>query len=294
VRIEPDNVDALYEVTTCRLQLGLLEEALESARRFSELPGQEAKGAVMLATIHNDLRNADETLRYYQRAAELAPEGKGLQIPPEELFLQYGSVFVTQGKAEQAVPWLEKSLATRPTPAAVFFLGNAYSQLGQTDKAEQAWQKAVEIDPASVSSREALANLAMTKGDLDTALKWLSPLQRVAENRADTAYLFQRLYSLRKDEAAFKQWQEKTSQLRERDQRMSALDRMMQGAPYSFWANVVRAYRFATLGNWRQAEDMLDALVERAPEMEFVVELREAVRKRGPLPSLDRVPLKRF
>jgi tetratricopeptide (TPR) repeat protein len=224
----------------------------------------------------------------------LAPEGEGLQIPPAELFLQFGTVLVNQGKAAEAVTYLEKCVERGPNPAAMYFLGNAHSQLGQADRAEQAWQKAVEIDPASVSAREALGNLAMTKGDLDTALKWLDPLQAVAEKRADTAYLLQRLYALRKDEAAFKHWQERATQLREREQRANALDSMVQGAPYSFWANVVRAHRFAESGNWRQAEDMLDALVSGVPDEQFVVELKEAVRNRTPLPSLDRVPLKRF
>jgi tetratricopeptide (TPR) repeat protein len=294
VRMDPNNADALHELASCRIRLGVLQEALDTARRFSELPGQRAKGNVLMAAIYNDLDQMDEAIAAYERAVELTPEGEGLQVPPEEFFMQFGAALVRQGQGAKAVPWLEKSVAIRPVGAAYHYLGNAYSLTGNTEAAEQAWRKAVEIDPIGVSPREALANLALATGDIDAALEWLSPLERVAETRHNTAYLFQRLYAMRGDEAAAKQWQQRTEEVRRLDQRESSLEQMMHTAPYAFWSNVVRAHRFASAGNWLQAEDMLDALAAQAPEEPYVQELREAVRVRGPLPSLDPVPLKQF
>ncbi len=68
----------------------------------------------------------------------------------------------------------------------------------------------------------------------------------------------------------------------------------MTRSPHSFWANVARAHRFAALGNWQQAEDMLNELAREAPQDAFVQDLAAAVRKRGDLPPLERLPVKQF
>jgi tetratricopeptide (TPR) repeat protein len=189
---------------------------------------------------------------------------------------------------------LKRSLVTRPTPEACFYLGNAFSQTGNLDGAVEAWQKAVELDPAGFSAREALANVALQKRDFDGALKWLAPLEPIAQQRYKTAYLFQRVHTLRRDEAGVQQWKKKADELRQRDQRLGVVDQLMARSPHSFWANVARAHRFAERGNWQQAEDMLNELAREAPQDKFVQELAAAVRQRGPLPSLERLPVKHF
>jgi tetratricopeptide (TPR) repeat protein len=291
LRREPDNADALHEITGCRTRLGLLQEALETARQLAQLPGQEARGWVLQAAIHNDLVNPQAAGQAYQRVVELAPDGKGLQVPPEELFMQYGIVLLTLGQGDGAVPWLERSLASRPTAAAYFYLGNAHAQAGRNEPAEQAWQKSLQLDPAGVPPVEALADCALQRRDTDAALRWLKPLGPVAEVRHKTAYLLQRTYLLRKDPEQAERWRKKAEELRKADQRHELLEQLLLRSPYSFWANVARAHRFAAQGNWRQAEDMLQELAREAPRDAFVQELADAVHRRGPLPSIDRISI---
>ncbi len=182
LRMEPDDAEALYEITSCRLRLGLLLEALESARRLSEMPNQRARGLVLIAAIQNDVGNPEESIKAYQQTIEVCPDGKGLQIPPEELFLQYGTVLVKHGRGKDAIDWLKRSLVARPTPDACFYLGNAFSQAGNLAGAEEAWLKAVELDPAGFSARESLANASLQKRDYEAALKWLAPLEHLRKN----------------------------------------------------------------------------------------------------------------
>jgi tetratricopeptide (TPR) repeat protein len=262
---------------------------LDSARQLSQLPDQRAQGLLMIAAIQNDLGNAEEAIKAYQQTIEACPDGQGLQVPPEELFLQFGMALVNYGRGQEAVRWLERSLAARPTPAAYFHLGKA---MANRDAAEQAWQKAVVLDPQDVLAREMLANTAIQKRDYEAALKWIAPVERVAEERYKTAFLFQRVHTLRKDEAAAQRWQQQAEELRQRDQRLGAVDELMRRSPHSFWANVARAHRFAASGNWLQAEDMLKELASQAPQDKFVQELAAAVRRRAPLPSLDQLPVR--
>jgi tetratricopeptide (TPR) repeat protein len=294
LRLEPDNADALHEITGCRVRLGLLQEALESARRLSELPDQQAKGLVLLAAIQSDLGLPEQAILTYQQVVDLVPDGKGLQIPPEELFTQYGTVLLNQGRTDAAVQRLEKGLASRPTAAAYYYLGNAHSQAGNIAAAEQAWQKSLKLDPGGVPVHEALATSALQKGDTEAALKWLRPLERLTATRFKTAYLFQRVALKQNDLAGAQRWLKTLDELRKRDQVLARVEQLMKRSPHSLWANVARAHQFASQGNWQQAADMIQELAREVPQDPFVQELAAAIGRRGPLPSLERIPIKQF
>lgn len=294
LRLSPTDADALYELTTCRTRLGLLTEATESAERFAALPGQGARGNILIGAIQADRGNADEALLAYQRAEALAPDGLGLQLPPEEFFEQHGSLLLNQGRDAEAIPLFERSLAARPTAVAHHLLGKALSRTGDVEAARRNWNAAIEIDPAGVTPREELANLALAAGDAAAARESVTPLERLAEQRFESAYLFQRLAALEKDDAAFAAWKKKADVLRDRQQLITSLEQVMASSPNSYWAQVVRAHKFATLGNLAQAADMINGIKRTDDEDPFVTELREAILGNGPLPALERVPVKQF
>lgn len=294
LRLSPADADTLYELTTCRTRLGLLAEAVDSAERFTALPGQGARGNILIGAIEADRGNADEAILAYQRAEALAPEGLGLQLPPEEFFEQYASLLLNQGRDAEAIPLFEKSLAARPTAATHHLLGKALARTGDVEAARRNWNAAIELDPAGVTPREELANLALVAGDAAAAREWIAPLEALAQHRFESAYLFQRLAALEKDDDAFALWKAKADVLRDRQQLITSLEQVMASSPNSYWAQVIRAHKFATLGNMAQAADMINGIKRTDDEDPFVTELREAVLGNGPLPALERVPVKQF
>lgn len=291
-RLRPDNPDALYELATCLTRLGRLAEATEMAERFAALPGQRARGDVLLGAIRADAGDPETAIAAYARALAVAPDGDGLQVPPEEFFQQYAAVLMNLGRGEEAIPLLERSIASSPTAAAHHLLGTALSRKGDTDGAIAEWKKSIEIDAAGVTPREDLAAAEIARGDAVAAREWLAPLERVAERRFQSAYLFQRLAAIERDDAAFSRWRATTDSLRTAEDRVKVLEKMMADDPLGYWPRVVRSHKFATLGNWPQAVDLMATLPERADDHPFVVSLREAVRTRGPLPPLEDVPIK--
>ncbi len=294
LRLSPADADALYELTTCRTRLGLLGEAIDTAERFTALPGQGARGNILIGAIQADRGNADEAILAYKRAESLAPDGLGLQLPPEEFFEQYASLLLNQGRDAEAIPLFERSLAARPTAATHHLLGKAFARTGDVEAARRNWNAAIELDPAGVTPREELANLALVAGDAAAARESIKPLERLAEHRFESAYLFQRLAALEKDDDAFARWKSKADELRDLDKRITSLEQLMATTPGSYWAQAVRAHKFATLGNWQQAADLINGIEKTDEEHPFVTDLREAVRTRGPLPALDRVPMQQF
>lgn len=294
VELDPENVDALYELAAVRLRLGLLEEATIAAEKLAAIPGQEARGQVFLAAIYNDLGNHAKSAIAYGKVLQYSPDASNLQLPPDELLLQYASVLITLGQTEKAVGFLERSVASRPTAAGYVILGNSQAQLGRAEEARRTWQTALELEPLNRHAREALANAELQDGKADEALTWLKPIENRDDLRSSTAYLFQRLYQMKKDQATADTWKKKAAKWRRDEQVQGQIDELQLKSPHSFWANVLRAYQFARAGNWLQAEDMMSELAPAAPKDDFVQDLDDAVRRRGELPSLDRLPIRKF
>lgn len=292
---EPKNADALYEITTCRVRLGLLDQALESARLLAAVPGQEGRGHVFLGAINNDLKNYREAADAYARALEHDPDAANLQVPRHDFFLEYGRTRHRTGEPHEALPLLGEAAESAPENAEVqAALGDAYWQIGKPDPAVASWQAAVRLDAGAVEAREGLANAALQSGDAQAALRWIEPLSAAPDLRASTAYLFQRAYTILRDETAVAEWQHRTAQLRDKERVIAAAQNVLSDAPQSFWARVIRAQRFAEGGNLEQAEQMLAGLVREAPQEPFVRELAEAVRTGGRIPGLERLPLRAY
>jgi tetratricopeptide (TPR) repeat protein len=288
----PDHADALYEITSSYTRLGRFEEALHTAERFARIPGQEARGHLFIGTIHSDLGNQQQAAEAYSRVLEFDPQVKNLQVPGEEFLLQYGQTLLRAGRPAEAIAVLEQSIARRPTSEGHALLGEARSQAGRGAEAAESWKAALAINPRHAAAREGLADAALAAGDGRQALEWLAPLEANPRLRSSTAYLLQRAYGLVKDDEAAATWRDKAQALRTRESLDAALTNFMLVTPQAFWSRVIRAYRFAEAGNRVEAEVLIADLEREAPEESFVADLAQAIRAGGPLPSLERLPIK--
>jgi tetratricopeptide (TPR) repeat protein len=291
--LRPDDADVLHELSTCRIRMGLLEEATEAATRLTRLPGQEARGWLLQATIHNDVGDHRKTIECYGKVLAMSPDATGLQLAPHEVFLQFGLALLNAGQPAEGQVLLRRSLALLPTTDAAAALGNALSLAGDSEGAKAAWRRAVELSPGNLSAREALAKAALQDRDFAAGKKWLMVNGQVTA-RSSSAYLMHRLLTLEGDQAAADVWAKRAEEYRQRELRMTRMDELLLRSPRNYWSNVIRAYRFAQAGNWPQAADMLEALTADGTPDPFIGKLAEAVRVRGPLPSLDEVPASRF
>lgn len=291
LRMQPGDPEAIYELATCTARLGRIKEAIDFAKRFTELTEPNGQGMLLQAILQQDLGDSASAASAYALTLEEVPDAAGLQLPPHEIFLQYGNTLLDQGDAAAATAQFQRSIAIQPTGEAFFRLGRAAAQNGDQEAALEAWVEAVKIQPESVSPREALAEAALANGDGEAAQEWLAPLANVAGERAETAYLFQRLAASQNDNEAFVRWKGIADQARQQQQRNRLIEQFVIAAPTNPWAIAVRAHRFASAGNWQQATDLLEGLPSSFAGEPFVQELRTAVTERGPLPALDRVPV---
>lgn len=293
LQMEPENADALYEITACRVRLGLFEQALESAQRFAQLPGQESRGHMFVGAILRDLGKDAEAAAAYQTVLQYDPQAESLQSPAADFFLQYGQTLLKLGKPEESLEPLKRSAAARETSEVLFELGNAAMQLHRLDDANTAWKRALVVDERHIEAREALARTALQQNQAQQALEWLSPLTE-QDSTLESAYLRQRAFTLLGNNKEALQWQEIAAKLRKKQEFNAEIESLLRDSPQAFWTRVVRAHRFAQQGNWRQAELLVEMLIQEAPAEPFVIELASAVHRRRELPPLESLPITHY
>jgi tetratricopeptide (TPR) repeat protein len=202
---------SLFEDILSRLKAGQLKEALAlSEEVLKDFPGDinvlGLKG-VALADL-GDLIGAEKVLR---EVIELAPT---FAKPYEDL----GTLLLKQGKAEEAVPLLEKATRLDPSlEAAHFQLGRAYARLGDGKKADTAYEKSFELSPVRGLMAQAAEHhkagrfqeaerlcrqvLQKERGNVD-ALRMLGLLAGAAGQLDEAAHLLKQALSHAPDHAA--------------------------------------------------------------------------------------------
>jgi tetratricopeptide (TPR) repeat protein len=290
VQREPENADALYELTACRVRLGSFEDALASAKRFARMPGHEARGHMFMGAILHDLGKSAEALEAYEAVLKHNPAADQLQVPAADFFLQYGQTLLRTGKPAEALDPLKRSAAARESPEVLYELGNAAMQLQRPEDAVVAWKRAVTLDERHLESREALARAALQQGQAEQALEWLSPIAET-DLTLEAAYLRERAARVLGNEEDVKRWQGLAAKLRTKQEFNAEIENLLRDSPESFWSRVVRAHRFAEQGNWQQAELFVDVLLQEAPGEPFVIELASAIHRRRDIPPLQSLPI---
>jgi len=171
----PDYTSAYHWLSTACARQGAREKASEYLDRFKVLKRQDeqrhrdslvshddaadvrkslaavhtAAGKVYLA--HGDLQTAESHLR---RAIEVCPDSA---IEPRQVLAWF---YQKQGRTDRALAELaELKEGVMEDPAVCLTLGQLYDQLGEFERAEQAYKRLVEISPHRGGGYAALANL---------------------------------------------------------------------------------------------------------------------------------------
>lgn len=292
LRLDPNYTDTLYEITTCRMKMARLQEALESAQQLATQSGQEAKGNLLIASIQSELDNRSGTLAAFEKVLEHEPEAENLGIPAWQVFYLYGSALLLDGQVEPAVTRLERSLEINRHPDTYVKLGEAYLTAGEGQKAEQAWRMAINMIPNHPSAREKLASYELSQGNAEQALEWLKPLEN-GVNSSTLAYSFQRAHQLLGNAEEMEKWQAKAERLRKGETLVNAINSVLESQPESMWGIALRSHRFGAMENWNQAESLLSRLRIDSESHEFLVDLKSAVQQKrvDMLPRLEKLPI---
>ena len=178
------------------LKLALMLLALAPCPAWSAPWDKEAYVRFMNGMIQERKGNYDAALQEYKRT---------LALSPGELFVykQALNLALHVGKLQEAETWAEYAVAQDSGSADTWVLyGNVKWARGDSGAARTAYEKAVELDPASHEALYQLASLS-SAGEPDKAVAYLKRYLEVKpDDAADIHYQIAVVYNLKGDAAA--------------------------------------------------------------------------------------------
>jgi len=178
-------------------QSDTVTHAIEQYREIYRLDPADTESALWLARLYrlkNEHDRAEEVLRNILKSD---PEN-------ESAVEQLTQLLMDEGKNDEAVALLEGITARSASPATYDLLGDAYTQAHQLTKAEQAYRKAVEIDPSELSHQRGLGQTLMAEEKYSDALVVYEKLADLMPDDSDIylrmAQIYRELHQLDKAE----------------------------------------------------------------------------------------------
>jgi len=178
-------------------QSEFLTRAIEQYREIYRLEPTDSESALWLARLyrlHNDHDKAEEVLRGILKDD---PEN-------EAAVEQLTQLLLDQGKSADAVVLLEGLTKRSPSPGLLDLLGDAHTQAKELAKAEQAYRKAMALDPSELSHQRGLAQTLLAEEKYSDALAAYQKLADLMPDDPDVylriAQIYRELHELDKAE----------------------------------------------------------------------------------------------
>src|SRR5271168_1518937 len=178
-------------------QSEMVQRAIEQYREIYKLDPTDSESALWLARLyrlHNDHDKAEAVL---QSMLKDDPEN-------EAAIEQLTQLLLDEGKSAEAVALLEGISQHSPSPTLLDLLGDAYTQSHDLAKAEQAYRKAVDLDPSELSHQRGLGQTLMSEEKFSDALVVYEKLADLMPDDSDVylriAQIYRELHQLDKAE----------------------------------------------------------------------------------------------
>lgn len=165
LRSAPDHLPSLYNLGLVLHEMNRLEEAERAFQRARQLAPDDIEVLAHLGAIQckrSRFADAAETLRF---ALRLAPEDPKLLL---WLAIACGEI---PGQIEESVRCLQRCIAIDPGFAEAHAqLGEAYRKRGDTQKAREAYLRAIGLNSSSVEAIDGLGGIYLDEGRFNEAI----------------------------------------------------------------------------------------------------------------------------
>jgi len=160
--IDHNNREAHYALGHVRFVLKKYKEAIASFEQALEIDPDYSEAHNYLGRVYALQGEDDLAIASYEAALKNAK-----YETPEAPYWNLALVFIHQKKYKYAVQALNNALLMKPGITSVHnLLGKVYSNMGENQKAIDAYQKAVQLTPDNINAHYGLACAYQQKGDL--------------------------------------------------------------------------------------------------------------------------------
>ena len=205
---DPDNVQSrrllgriylrsLGDVSAGNAQSETVGKAIEQYREINRLDPSDTESALWLARLYRLKNEHDRAEQVLRSILQSDPEN-------EAAVEQLTQLLMDEGKSPEAVKLLEGITAHSPSPVLLDLLGDAYTQAHELAKAEEAYRRAVELDPSELSHQRGLGQTLLAEEKYSEALKVYQKLSDLMPDDSDVylriAQIYRELHQLDKAE----------------------------------------------------------------------------------------------
>jgi eukaryotic-like serine/threonine-protein kinase len=166
----------LYNEGIALTQQGTHQEAL---KRFEAATKQDPS----FALAFSGLARANSTLGFDDEAAKFSRQAMSLSdtLPPQEKYLIAATHYGIVNDTKKAIESYENLVKASPNSAMIQFdLGGLYEQSGALDKAQERYEKVVELDAKFAEGLLALGRVKIRRGNPQGSLDHLQPALTLA------------------------------------------------------------------------------------------------------------------
>lgn len=180
-------VRTLGDLSSVSGQSDSVIKAVEQYNEILRIDPNDTEAALWLARLYrlqNDREKAKRTLRaLLQRDPENEP---GIE--------QLTQLLLDEGNSRDAITLLEGIVKRSPTPGLFDLLGDAYTQMKDPRKAEEAFRQATDIDPEEASHRRGLGQALLAQGKYKEALEQYQKIALIEPDDAETYLNLAKIY----------------------------------------------------------------------------------------------------
>ncbi len=182
----PGDVHSLRTLGSLYLSMGKLDEAEQTLRHVLEFEKNEPGVYLSLARIAMRKRDRTEALELVEKAREIDPNYAGVLIV-------LASLAEAENQRDEAEAYLRQAIEMDPGtlgPHAYNALGAMYLRSLEYDKAREAYENAIEIDPLNGAAHGGLGSILAEEDKLDEAAEEFAIALRFDPNQPNVmAYL---------------------------------------------------------------------------------------------------------
>jgi tetratricopeptide (TPR) repeat protein len=160
----PERAQYLLEVARAYHALGATAQALQELERAVGMAPSLSAAFVMMGDLHLEQGHQDLARQAYQQAAQVAPQNT-------EHMLRLAQFLQKEGQLDQALDWLMKAIAVRPTASLWLEVARVYEKRDQRGKQQEALLEAVALEPGSSEAHFELGVLYKQRKDYQRAIE---------------------------------------------------------------------------------------------------------------------------
>ena len=182
VEFDPKNKDAWYYLGRAYYTNARLLEARRAFQRVLDLDPHDVKAENNLGLIFESSAQPDAAIDSYTKAIDWDQRSPH---PSEQPYVNLGSLLLEQGRTEEAISALEKSVALAPNDGFCRLkLGTVYLRAGKLEAAQRELEKATSLEPDNAAAHYLLGKLYKQIRETDRAK---AEFDRTAELQARAA-----------------------------------------------------------------------------------------------------------